>query len=339
VREPAHPRRLQAVGLLAVTLLLLGAAPADAKSRSAPPRLDARAWALIDAAGGQPLAAHAARRRLPVASTTKLMTAYIALHRLALDTRIPAAPYHPLPAESVLGLARGEKLTVRDLLYALVLRSANDVAVTIADGVSGSERRFVAEMNREARRLGLRNTHYTTPVGLDERRNYSSAADLARLARLLLQDRVFARVAASRRAVLRSGRSRRRIVTRNTLLFDAPWVNGVKTGHTIDAGYVLVGSGRRHGVELVAAVLGTPSEAARDAETLRLLDYGFSLYRRPPAPPLPPLLDSAAEPLPAKGRLLGPFLLSVLGLSAILLGMRERRRMVRRRGSREQTAQ
>jgi serine-type D-Ala-D-Ala carboxypeptidase (penicillin-binding protein 5/6) len=331
VRQPAHQGRLLA---LAAAFLLLTAAPAAAKPPHGPPHLDARAWVLIDAASGRKLAGHAATRRLPIASTTKLMTAYLALRRLHLRDRIPAAPYHALPAESVLGLGRGERLTVRDLLYALVLRSANDAAVTIAKGVSGSQRAFVTEMNRAARALGLRDTHYTTPVGLDARGNHSSAGDLAQLARVLLRDRLFARIADSRKAVLRSGRHRRRILTRNTLLLARPWVNGVKTGHTLDAGYVLVGSGRRKGVELIAAVLGTPSEAMRDADTLQLLDYGFSLY--PERPPPPPLVDSGAGAAKHRRRLPSPLLLSILGLSAILLGMRERRRMVSRRSSRRE---
>jgi serine-type D-Ala-D-Ala carboxypeptidase (penicillin-binding protein 5/6) len=135
-------------------------------------------------------------------------------------------------------------------------------------------------MNRAAAALGLVDTHYTNPIGLDAPGNYSSARDLAALARRLLSNRTFARVANSSSAVLRSLQPVLSIGTRNTLLLRAGWITGVKTGHTLGAGYVEVGSGRREGVELISAVLGAPSEAQRDTESLALLDYGFSLYRR-----------------------------------------------------------
>ena len=245
-----------------------------------PPGLDASAWVLVDARTGEPIVAHRAARSMPVASTTKLMTAYLALKELPLGKVVPAAPYAAIPGESLLGLRAGQRVSVRDLLYGLILRSGNDAAVTLADAVSGSERAFVREMNLRAAALGLADTHYANPIGLDEAGNHSSARDLVALTRQLLQIPAFAKIADARRAVLRSFDPPRRIVTRNTLLFQAPWATGVKTGHTIGAGYVLVGSGERRGVELVSAVLGAPSESERDLDTLELLDYGFSVYRR-----------------------------------------------------------
>ncbi|HEU5142067.1 MAG TPA: D-alanyl-D-alanine carboxypeptidase family protein, partial [Solirubrobacterales bacterium] len=244
------------------------------------PMLDARAWALIDARDGEVLAAHAADERLPVASTTKLMTAYVALKELPLRKRISAAPYTPTTAESLLELRPGERISVRDLLYGLILRSGNDAAYDLALAAAGSEDRFVAEMNRYAAALGLADTHYANPIGLDEAGNYSSAYDLTALARRLLAIRAFAKISASRHAVLRSLRPPRRIDTRVDLLYELPWANGVKTGYTLGAGYVLVGAGRLDGVQLISAVLGAESEASRDAETEELLTYGFSLHRR-----------------------------------------------------------
>jgi D-alanyl-D-alanine carboxypeptidase (penicillin-binding protein 5/6) len=134
-------------------------------------------------------------------------------------------------------------------------------------------------MNRSAAALGLADTHYSNPIGLDSPGNYSSARDLAALAGRLLGDRTFARIADSSSAVLSSLHPRLTIGTRNTLLLRAPWVTGVKTGHTLGAGYVEVGSGRRKGVELISVVLGAPSEGQRDDESLDLLDYGFAQYR------------------------------------------------------------
>jgi len=270
------PRRLPA--LVAVLAALVLGAPAAATAE--PPRLEARAWVLIEARSGEVLASHAASQRLPVASTTKLMTAYVALRELSLRMTVEASPYAALLGESLLELQPGDEVSVRDLLYGLILRSGNDSAVDLALATSGSVRRFVTEMNRYAAALGLAGTHYANPIGLDHEGNYSNALDLAALARRLLRDPAFARIADSRSAVLRSLRPPRRIETLNDFLLAVPWATGVKTGHTNGAAYVLVGSGRRKGVELISAVLGAPSEASRDGETLELLEHGFALYRK-----------------------------------------------------------
>jgi D-alanyl-D-alanine carboxypeptidase (penicillin-binding protein 5/6) len=242
--------------------------------------LAARAWALVDARSGEVLASHAARRRLPVASTTKLMTAYVALRELPLGQIVRAAPYAALYGESLLELGPGQRVSVRDLLYGLILRSGNDAAYDLALAAAGSEPAFVRQMNLRAAALGLSDTHYANPIGLDQAGNYSSALDLTALTRRLLDEPAFARIAASRSAELRSLRPPRRIETINDFLLAVPWATGVKTGHTFEADYVLVGSGRRKGVELISAVLGTWTESERDGETLRLLEYGFSKYRR-----------------------------------------------------------
>jgi D-alanyl-D-alanine carboxypeptidase (penicillin-binding protein 5/6) len=209
------------------------------------------------------------------------MTAYVALQELPLDKIVRAAPYQaPLYAESLLELRAGQRISVRDLLYGLILRSGNDAAYDLALAAGGSEAAFVRQMNARAAALGLVDTHYANPIGLDEPGNYSSAYDLAALARRLLEMPLFAKIAASRSAVLRSLRPRRRIETRNDLLLMVPWATGVKTGYTFGADYVLVGAGRRKGAELVSVVLGAQSEADRDLESLKLLEYGFSRYRK-----------------------------------------------------------
>ncbi|HEX7059760.1 MAG TPA: D-alanyl-D-alanine carboxypeptidase family protein [Solirubrobacterales bacterium] len=259
-----------------------GAVPPTAPPavRVAPPELNARAWALIDARSGEVLASHAAARHLPVASTTKLMTAYLALKELPLGKIVRAAPYHAIYGESLLGLRPGQRISVRDLLYGLILRSGNDAAYDLANAVAGTERRFVGLMNLRAAALGLSDTHYANPIGLDDPANYSSARDLTTLTQRLLRIPVFARIADSRSARLRSLRPPRRIETLNDLLWREPWTTGVKTGHTFGAAYVLVGAGRRKGTELISAVIGAPTETDRDLESLKLLDYGFSLYRK-----------------------------------------------------------
>ncbi len=207
------------------------------------------------------------------------MTAYVVLHELSPSKIVTAAPYSPIYGESLLGLRAGQRISVRDLLYGLILRSGNDAAYDLSLAAAGSERAFVRQMNLRAAALGLSDTHYANPVGLDQRGNYSSARDLTTLTQRLLRIPLFAKIAASRETELRSVHPARRITTINELLRMAPWVNGVKTGHTFDAGYVLVGSGRRKGVELISAVIGAPTDDDRFLDNLRLLDYGFSLYR------------------------------------------------------------
>jgi serine-type D-Ala-D-Ala carboxypeptidase (penicillin-binding protein 5/6) len=261
--------------LLAIALCPPGSAVAAAK-----PRVEARAWTLIDARTGAVLDSHAAARHLPIASTTKLMTAYVALQELPLGRIVRAAPYHPIYGESLLGLRAGQRISVRDLLYGLILRSGNDAAHDLALAAAGSVPRFVVQMNRRAAALGLADTHYANPVGLDQRGNFSSARDLATLTQRLLRIPAFAKIADSRSAVLRSVHPPRRIATINELLLDAPWVTGVKTGHTFDAAYVLVGSGQRKGVDLISVAIGAPSDEARFRDNLELLEYGFRQYRR-----------------------------------------------------------
>ena len=264
--------------VLFLALLASVVAPAGARAAAPPTRGDAAI--LVQPDTGDVVVARDADRRRPVASTTKLMTALLTLERANLDDVVAAAPYHPGPAESIAGLRAGERLTVRDLLRALLLESANDAAVTLAVHVGGSQAAFVREMNARARQLGLKETHYANPIGLDEKGNYSSAHDLAALAGRLLNNPFFARTVDRPRATLTSGAHVRRILNRNLLVRDVPFVDGVKTGHTSQAGYVLVGAGERDGVRALSVVLGEPSEAARDTDSLALLRYAMRRYRR-----------------------------------------------------------
>jgi serine-type D-Ala-D-Ala carboxypeptidase (penicillin-binding protein 5/6) len=267
--------------LLALLVVLLPAAAAAAPSAAQRgPEVEARSWGVVDGRTGDVLVSHAGNEPLAIASATKLMTAYVALRELSLAKRVRAQPYDAEYGESLMGLRAGQRVSVRDLLYGLILLSGNDAAHTLAVAAAGSERRFVAQMNRYAAALGLSHTHYSNPIGLDQRGNYSSAFDLLALTRRLLREPAFAKIAASRSALLRSLRPPRRIETINELLEMAPWTTGVKTGHTYGALYVLVGSGERRGVGLISAVIGAPTDEARFGETLELLDWGFSQYRR-----------------------------------------------------------
>lgn len=274
------------VALLGCLLLpaLAGAAPAPAeqtsKEANRPPQLQSRSWGVIDARSGDVLASHALNESLPIASTTKLMTAYVAMKELPLGKIVRAQPYEAEYGESLMGLRAGERISVRDLLYGLILLSGNDAAHTLAISAAGSEARFVAQMNRYAAALGLSHTHYANPVGLDQKGNYSSAGDLMTLTQHLLAEPAFAKIADSRSAVLRSVHPRRRIESINELLQMAPWVTGVKTGHTFGALYVEVGSGRNHGISLISAVVGAWTDEERFDGNLALLEWGFDQYQQ-----------------------------------------------------------
>ena len=265
-----------AAAALSVATATTAAAPAAAQG----PDLDAPAAILVQPDTEDVVVARREQERRPIASTTKLMTALVTLENADLDDVVTAVRYRASPVESLMGLRAGERVTIRDLLEGLLLASGNDAAATLARRVGGSERRFVRMMNERARELGLSDTHYANPVGLDDPRNYSSAEDLAKLALILLRDPFFARTVNRRSATVVSGDRRRTIVNRNALVREVPWMNGVKTGYTSQAGYILVGSASRRGVRFVSAVLGVPSEAARDADTLDLMRFGQRRYRR-----------------------------------------------------------
>ena len=266
--------------LAVLALCLLAALAAAAPASAQRPDITAPSAIVVDATTGEVVYDRAADERRPIASATKLMTALLVLERERLSRVVPAARYRALAVESKLGLREGERMTVADLLRGLLIASANDAAATLAEAVSGSIPAFVRDMNARAAELGLGDTSFANPIGLDSPSNYSTAADLAVLARELREHEFFRDVVDTPQTTLRSGARRRTISNRNRLVRDLPWIDGVKTGHTQGAGYVLIGSGEKRGVRLISVALGTPSESARETDTVKLLDWGFRRYRR-----------------------------------------------------------
>ncbi len=209
------------------------------------------------------------------------MTALLTLERTRPREVFTASDRRPAAVESQIGLRPGERMRVSDLFEALMLESANDAAETLAEGIAGTRDRFVAEMNERAKQLGLDDTSYANPIGLDDPLNYSTARDLAALTYDLMQLPRFARVVDMPSAQLESGVRPRMVENRNLLIPAYPFVNGVKTGHTSQAGYVLVGSARgRTGGRVISVVMGEPSEAGRDVDTLKLLRWGLGRFHR-----------------------------------------------------------
>jgi D-alanyl-D-alanine carboxypeptidase (penicillin-binding protein 5/6) len=268
-----------ATALLALAVL---AAPTQARAGDRAPALpNAKAAIVIDGRNGEVMFAKRPQARREIASTTKLMTALLTLERTRPRQVVRAADYHPAAVESQIGLRPGERMRVADLFEALMLESANDAAETLAEGISGSRAAFVAAMNERARELGLDDTSYANPIGLDDPRNYSTARDLAKLTFDLMQRPRFARVVDTPVAQLRSGARPRTVENRNALIGAYPFVNGVKTGHTTQAGYVLIGSARSAiGGRVITVVMGEPSEEGRDRDTVALLRWGLGRFHR-----------------------------------------------------------
>jgi D-alanyl-D-alanine carboxypeptidase (penicillin-binding protein 5/6) len=245
-----------------------------------PPALGVRAAILVAQNTSQRLYGVNPNAELPMASTTKLMTALLTLERAPMTETFPYPGTYFSPEASQINLAAGERMSVHDLLVAMLLPSADDAAQDLAYNIGGgSVARFVAMMNVRAGQLGLTHTHYSTPIGFDTPGNYSSAADLVKLASFLLERHpLFAQIVAQANAVLRTGHHPRDVVSLNGLVGKVPWIYGVKTGHTIAAGYVLVAVARKGGLTLLSAVLGTASDAARDENTLALLNWGYANF-------------------------------------------------------------
>jgi D-alanyl-D-alanine carboxypeptidase len=246
------------------------------------PHIGARSAVLADLASGQVLVDQDGEREVPIASLTKLMTAVLVLR--GSDPADVATVSHEAATSvggvgvSELGLRAGERISVAQLLYALLLQSANDAAVALAEQVSGSVDAFVRAMNAQARRLGMRHTHFTSPNGLDDR-GYSTALDLVKVTRAAFADRRFARIDRTRFHRIPSPTGKpREIQNRNVLLWLYPGAIGGKTGYTSAAGYCVVAAAERGGVRLAAVVLGAPGEPFSDAA--ELLDYGFTAFER-----------------------------------------------------------
>jgi D-alanyl-D-alanine carboxypeptidase (penicillin-binding protein 5/6) len=273
--------------MLALAAAVLGlaagpAAPGATAQEAPPPRVPgAQAAIVVDARDGTVMFAKRPDAVRSIASTTKLMTALLALEEAEPSEVFTAPLYLAAPAESRINLREGERMTVEDLLEALLLESANDAAVALAENISGSREAFVERMNERAEELGLEDTSYANPIGLDEPGNHSTARNLAALTRTLLERRRFARIVDLPAAELESGTRPRVVANRNNLIAAYPWVSGVKTGYTSQAGNVLVGAAeKRGGVRVISVVLGEPSESARDSETLALLDWGLDRFKR-----------------------------------------------------------
>ena len=251
--------------------------PGDASLPVALTGVSARGAVLLEAETGEVVFGQNQNARLPMASTTKIMTALVALESLPVDTVVKITPSSVGVEGSSIYLTEGETLTLEQLLYALLLESANDAATAIAIAVAGSVEAFSEKMNLRAASLGLTDTHFVNPHGLDAEGHYTTAFELAIITREALQNPLFREICATERKVipLRGEEGARLLINHNKLLTSYEGCIGVKTGYTKKTGRCLVSAAEREGVTLIAVTLNAPDDW-RDHTAM--LDYGFGLY-------------------------------------------------------------
>lgn len=267
-------RRLVVLLAVALALLAVAAAPAGAAAPSVP----ARAWYVVNATSGEVLAKHDARMRVPIASITKLMTVIVALQHLQPDDVVTVTRQAARVGEESIPLRPGQRITVSDLLAGALIQSANDAADALADAAAGGDRAlFISWMNAEAAKLGLTDTHFVRPDGLDAPGHLSSARDVYLLARRAMRIPLVRKLVVEKTATIADGTV---LYTWNDLLGVFPGLIGVKTGHTNGAGWCEVAAVRRPGYTLYAVVLGSRTRIVRNAALQTLLHWGVTRYRR-----------------------------------------------------------
>lgn len=316
---------------LLVLVALLVAIPVS--SASALPTVNGRAWIIEDARTGEVLASSDAHARLPIASITKLMTVLVTLEHRKLTDLIDVDARAAAVGESSADLGPGDELTVSDLVKAALIQSANDAADALALSVSPDFPAFAALMNQKARQLGLDDTHFVRPDGLDAPGHVSSAADVTKLARIVMRIPFVRTTVAEETATIAGGRT---LHTWDDLLSQFPGTIGVKTGHTGLAGWCQVAAVRGNGVTVYATLLGSPTRSERNDDLESLLVWGLSRFRVVPAVQegrtyasvavgygKAPLGLVAARPLLAVARIDRPLLETVVAATGVSLPVRQ----------------
>ncbi len=273
---------------IAFGILFMGALTAQAADLSfvpAAPALSAKSYVLMDYNSGEIIASKNADERIPPASLTKMMTAYIIDYELAqgninlndVVTVSENAWAKNFPDSSKMFIEPGKPVTVDQLRKGIIIQSGNDASVAIAEHIAGSEDAFVQLMNRHAQQLGLTGTHFANSMGLPAPEHYTTARDMAKLAQAIIRDYPDSYPVYAQKTFAYNGISQ---LNRNRLLWDKSMqVDGLKTGHTNEAGYCLVSSAVKDNMRLIAVVMGTRSEQARKQESKKLLNWGFRFFR------------------------------------------------------------
>ncbi|BCD86528.1 D-alanyl-D-alanine carboxypeptidase [Pseudomonas solani] len=268
--------------LLLPAALLIAAPVALAAEQivPSPPQLAAKAYVLMDAASGQVLVENAGDERLPPASLTKLMTAYIATleirkGQIGENDPVTISEHAWRTGGSRMFVQVNTQVSLSDLLHGIIIQSGNDASVAVAEHIAGSEDAFADMMNTTAEKLGMVGSHFMNATGLPNPEHYSTAHDMARLARAIIYEDPAHYAIYSQKEFFWNNIKQ---PNRNLLLWRDKTVDGLKTGHTEEAGFCLVASAVRDNQRLIAVVFGTNSEQARAAETQKLLTYGFRFF-------------------------------------------------------------
>jgi D-alanyl-D-alanine carboxypeptidase (penicillin-binding protein 5/6) len=317
----------------ALLLTIAAAFCVAAPVRAAAPSVHATAYLVEDARTGELLAASHPHAHLPVASITKLMTVLIALEHHRLTDVVTVDSRSAVVGESTVNLRAGERITVRDLLKAALIQSANDAAVALALSTSPDLGTFAGLMNAKAAELGLHDSHFVRPDGLDVPGQYSSAADVTKLARIAMHTRFVRDTVREETATISGGRV---LHTWDDLLSEFPRTIGVKTGHTGAAGWCQVAAARARGITIYATLLGGPTRSVRNADLASLLAWGMAEFRVVPlvqrdrvyaSVELPygkgRLALTAAKPLVQVARVGRPLTERVVAAQAVSLPVRE----------------
>lgn len=273
--------RKPAILIAAVTAFVTNALTAQAADIPQPPALAVKSYQLYDFNSERVIAEQDGSSRVEPASLTKIMTAYLAFKaikngHLTLTQTLPVSVKAWKVEGSKMFIEPNKPVTVDELLHGMIIQSGNDASITLAEGIAGSEEGFAELMNKEAARLGMRETHYVNATGLPDPQHYTTAHDLALLAAALIRDfpdqykRLYSMKEYTYNKISQPNRNR--------LLWLDPYVDGMKTGHTKSAGYCLVTSAKRGDTRMISVVLGAPSDSARATESQKLLNYGFQFY-------------------------------------------------------------
>ncbi|MBA3695746.1 MAG: D-alanyl-D-alanine carboxypeptidase [Methylotenera sp.] len=265
------------------TLVFLSVSTVDAANSQIPPppSLAVKAYLLLDFNSGHVIAASNSDMRVEPASLTKIMTAYLSFKalkngHLSLTQTLPVSEKAWKIEGSKMFIEPNKPVSVDELLHGTIIQSGNDSSIALAEGIASSEDLFADMMNKEAQRLGMKNTHYVNATGLPDPQHYTTAADLATLAAALIRD--FPTEYAKYYSTKEYTYNKITQPNRNRLLWLDPNVDGMKTGHTESAGFCLISSAKRNDMRRISVVLGAPSDSARAIESQKLLNYGFQFF-------------------------------------------------------------
>ncbi|MBX9705424.1 MAG: D-alanyl-D-alanine carboxypeptidase, partial [Gammaproteobacteria bacterium] len=256
-------------------------AQAESAQIAPPPNLAVKAYLLKDFNSNYVIASQNSSMRIEPASLTKIMTAYLAFKalkngHLSLTQTLPVSELAWKVEGSKMFIEPNKPVTVDELLHGTIIQSGNDSSIALAEGIAGTEPQFADMMNKEAARLGMKNTHYMNATGLPDAQHFTTADDLATLATALIRD--FPDQYQRLYSVKEYTYNKITQPNRNRLLWADPNVDGMKTGHTETAGYCLIASAKRDGTRRISVVLGAPTDSARASESQKLLNYGFQYF-------------------------------------------------------------